>query len=187
MVSSTLPTSELEAPRTVTVWENGTALAFDFADCMKYHGTVFPGGVAHAFAALGSALPALAAQSPTGRVDRRSLQIRTPFSGPGARDVFELVTRAVTEERLKIISDLARPERGDTLARYVFEFSTEEATVTCVLRDEGIVVDEFIQLSSKPGKSEEELARVEVLKVEMRDRILSREPSQVYDLELPAH
>ena len=169
--------------RTLTVWEDGTELNFAFADCMKYHGPGFPGGVAHAFAALGRALPELAARIPGRRVERRGIRIRTPFGGPGARDAFELVTRAVTGDRYTVLPELARTERGSTLARYVFEISAADATVTCVLRDDGIVTDEFIALGAKPDKTEAELAHLEVLKAEMRDRILERNPAQVYDLE----
>ncbi|MCC9204979.1 hypothetical protein [Arthrobacter sp. zg-Y769] len=169
--------------RTLTVWEDRVQLDFTFADCMKYHGPGFPGGVAHAFAALGRALPELAARTPGGRVERREIRIRTPFGGPGARDAFELVTRAVTGDRYAVLPELARPERGNTLARYVFEISAGDATVTCVIRNDGIVADEFIELTAKPDKTAAELAHLEVLKREMRDRILERDPAQVYDLE----
>lgn len=171
------------ADRTLRVWEDGVRLDFTFGDCMNYHGPGFPGGVAHAFAALGRALPELAGRTPDGRVDRRSIRVRTPFSGPGARDAFELVTRAVTGDRFLVLPELARPERGNTLARYVFEISVGEERVTSVIRNDGIVADEFIELTAKPGKTAEELAHLEVLKVEMRDRILSRDPAEVYDLE----
>ncbi|MCC3298062.1 hypothetical protein LOC59_00515 [Arthrobacter sp. zg-Y916] len=171
-----------DADRTVTVWEDGVQLDFTFADCMRYHGPGFPGGVAHAFAVLGRALPELAARA-GGRVERRQIRIRTAFPGPGGRDAIELVTRAVTGERFEVVPELARPERGNTLARYVFEISAGNATVTCVLRDDGIVADEFIELGAKPDKTEAELAHLEVLKAEMRDRILERDPAMVYDLE----
>lgn len=171
------------ADRSVTLWENGVAHSFTFADCMRYHGPEFPGGVAHAFAALGRAIPALEARLESGRVDRRELRIRTPFGGPGARDAFELMTRAVTGERYEIVPELARPERGTTLQRYVFEFRVGDVTVTSVIRDRDIVVPEFIELTARPGKGEAELARLEVLKREMRDRILGGLPEEVYDLE----
>ncbi|MDN3481989.1 hypothetical protein QMA10_08630 [Arthrobacter sp. APC 3897] len=177
------PTPIPNPARTLTVWEDGVQLDFTFEDCMKYHGPGFPGGVAHAFAALGRALPELAARSRNGRVERRDIRVRTPFAGPGARDVFELVTRAVTGERYAVLPELARPERGNTLARYVFELSIPEAAVTCVLRDDGIVADEFIELTAKPDKTAAELAHLEGLKLQMRDRILKREPARVYDLE----
>lgn len=177
------PTPIPNPERTLTVWEDGVQLDFTFADAMNYHGPGYPGGVAHAFAALGRALPELAARIPGGRVERRDLRIRTPFSGPGGRDTFELVSRAVTGERFEVVADLARPERGNTLARYVFEISQGNETVTCVLRDEQIVADEFIELGAKPEKTAAELAHLEVLKVQMRDRILGRTPAEVYDLE----
>ena len=177
------PTPVPHPDRTLTVWEDGVELTFTFADCMKYHGPGFPGGVAHAFAALGRALPVLAASSAGGRVERRDITVRTPFGGPGARDTFELVTRAVTENRYNVLPELARTERGNTLARYVFELSTGDATVTCVLRNDGIVADEFIELTGKPDKTAAELAHLEVLKLQMRDRILERDPAAVYDAE----
>lgn len=169
--------------RTLTLWEDGVQLSFTFDDCMRYHGPGFPGGVAHAFAALGRALPELAARTPGGRVERRGIRVRTPFAGPGARDAFELVTRAVTGDRYAVLPELARPERGNTLARYVFEVSAGDARVTCIIRDEGIVAAEFIDLTAKPDKTAAELAHLEDLKVEMRDRILERDPAMVYDLE----
>ncbi|MCC3264667.1 hypothetical protein [Arthrobacter gengyunqii] len=178
-----VPTPIPNPARTLTLWEDGVQLDFTFADCMKYHGPGFPGGVAHAFAALGRALPELAARSANGRVERRDIRVRTPFAGPGARDAFELVTRAVTGDRYSVLPELARPERGNTLARYVFEVSSGEAQVTCVLLDDGIVTDEFIELTAKPDKAAAELAHLEVLKIEMRDRILERDPVRVYGLE----
>ncbi|WAP50788.1 hypothetical protein OL239_12325 [Arthrobacter sp. ATA002] len=177
------PTPVPNAGRALTVWEDGVRLDFTFDDCMKYHGPGFPGGVAHAFAALGRALPELAARTPGGRVERRGIRVRTPFGGPGARDAFELVTRAVTGNRYAVLPELAHPERGNTLARYVFELSAGDARVTCVLRDDGIVADEFIELTARPDKTAAELAHLEVLKVQMRDRILERDPDRVYDVE----
>lgn len=177
------PTAAPNPDRTVQIDDDGVALSFTFADCMNYHGPGFPGGVAHAFAVLGRALPELAARSANGRLDRRDLTIRTSFGGPGARDAFELITRAVTGDRFQVVPELARTERGTTLARYVFELSAGDATVTCVLRNDGIVADEFIALGAQPEKTDAELAHLEVLKVEMRDRILGRTPELVYDLE----
>ena len=150
---------------------------------MKYHGPRLPGGVAHAFATLGRALPELASRIPDGRVERRNIRIRTPFGGPGARDAFELVTRAATGDRYSALPEPARPERSNTVARCVFELSAGDARVTCVLRDDGIVADEVIELTAKPDKTAVELAHLEDLKVQMRDRILERDPALVYNVE----
>ena len=63
---------------------------------MRYHGPGSPGGVAHGFKVLERALPLLA---PEGLCERREIVVETAFGGPGARDAFELVTRAVTGDR----------------------------------------------------------------------------------------
>ncbi len=172
--------------RSLTVWDGGEQLRYTFADCMRYHGPEFPGGVAHAFAALARALPELAARTAGGKVDRRSVRVRTPFAGPGARDTFELVTRAVSGGRYEVLPELARPERGAALSRYLFEVSAGEAQVTCVLREDGVVTTEYLALSERAGKSVEELAQLAELEAEMRERVLSGAPAEVYALEYSA-
>ena len=76
---------------------------------MRYHGPSSPGGAAHAFKVLERALPLLDPDAPC---ERREIVVETAFGGPGARDVFEMVTRAVTGERFRVDPALARPERG---------------------------------------------------------------------------
>ena len=55
---------------------------------------------------------ALALLDPSGSVERREVVVDTAFGGPGARDAFELVMRAVTGERYRVDPALARPELG---------------------------------------------------------------------------
>lgn len=169
--------------RTLTVWDGDEQLRYSFADCMRYHGPEFPGGVAHAFAALARALPELAARTPGGKVDRRSVHVRTPFAGPGARDTFELVTRAASSGRYEVVPELARPERGATLARYLFEVSAGEAHVTCVLREDGVIDPEYLELSERAEKTLAELEQLEALEAEMRERVLAGAPAEIYRLE----
>jgi len=97
----------------LSVVEGGTPLAYTFDDLMKYHGPNAPGGVAHAFTVLQRALPLLGGGAP---VERREVEIATAHGGPGVRDAFEVVTRAVTGGRYTVDAALARPERGSTLA-----------------------------------------------------------------------
>jgi hypothetical protein len=52
--------------------------------------------VADAFKAMQRALPIL---DPNGPVERRQITVHTAFRGPGGRDAFEMVTRAVTGDR----------------------------------------------------------------------------------------
>ena len=94
---------------TIVVQERGRTIAYSFDDMLKYHGPGSPGGVANAFKVLQRALPQLSPGEPP---QRREIFVRTSFGGPGARDGFEAVTRAVSGERFAVDPALARPERG---------------------------------------------------------------------------
>jgi hypothetical protein len=161
----------------ISVIDQGVPIAFSFQDLMKYHGPGSPGGVAHAFKVLERALPLL---EPGGPPERREITIRTAFGGPGARDAFELVTRAVTEDRYVVDPALARPERGTTLERFVFRLGYRGRTVTLVVR-EGFVTDEFIALARRDARTEEDERRLDVLRREMADRVMAPPAIEVYD------
>lgn len=161
------------------VVDQGEMLRFEIADLMRYHGPGFPGGVAHAYKVLERALPLLGEDGPA---ERREITVATPFAGPGARDAFELVTRAVTEGRYLVDPALARAERGVTLERYVFTLGCRGREVTLVVR-EGYVTEEFVALGRTADRSPEQEARLCVLKAEMAARLLARPAKEVYDLE----
>jgi hypothetical protein len=163
----------------LTVVDHGQSIAFGFDDLLRYHGPRSPGGVAHAFKVLERALPLLA---PEGAAERREIAIQTAFGGPGARDAFELVTRAVTDGRYVVDPALARPERGRALERFVFRLAYRRRVVTLVLRD-GYVTDEFIDLARREGRSDDEEARLDVLKRAMAERVTAAPATEVYDVE----
>jgi hypothetical protein len=155
----------------------GTPASFTFEDMLRYHGRGSPGGVAHAFKVLERALPLLAPDAPP---ERRELVVRTAFGGPGARDGFELVTRAVTEGRYTVDAALARPERGRTLERFVFELGYRDRTVTLIAR-EGSVPDELIALARTPQRSAEQESRFAAVKREMAEHVMASAAADVYD------
>ena len=163
---------------TIEVQERGRTIAYSFDDMMKYHGPGSPGGVAVAFKVLQRAFGLL---SPDGPPPRREIAIRTAFGGPGARDGFEAVTRAVSGERFAVDPDLARQQRGRVLERFVFEVSLGARGVTLLLR-EGFVTEEFIDLARKDGRSEQEEAHLDVLKAQLAERVMGAGASDVYDL-----
>jgi hypothetical protein len=166
----------------LTVVDQGQELGFAFADLMRYHGPHSPGGVAHAYKVLEAALPLLADGRPC---ERRALVIRTAFGGPGARDGFELVTRAVTEGRYTVDPALARPALGRARERFVFEIAHGAATATLVLRD-GHVSDEFIDLARAAQRTPEQEARLTALKQDMARRLTALSAHEVYDATLEA-
>jgi hypothetical protein len=163
----------------LTVLDAGTAISFAFEDLLRYHGPGSPGGVAHAFKVLERALPLL---SPDGPPERRELTVRTAFGGPGARDGFELVTRAVTEGRYVVDPALARPERGATLERFVFHLAFRGASVTLAVRA-GFVPDDLIALARLDARSPRQEERLTALKAEMAERVMARPADEVYDVD----
>ncbi|MEA2303979.1 MAG: hypothetical protein QOH43_1259 [Solirubrobacteraceae bacterium] len=163
---------------TIEVVERGRRITFTFADLLKYHGPGSPGGVAHAFKVIERALPLL---DPDGPCERREIVVATAFGGPGARDAFEMVTRAVTGDRFRVDPALARPERGRALERFVFRLSYRDRHAVLALR-EGFVSDEFIDLARTRERDADQERRLDVLKREMAERVMARPAREVYDV-----
>jgi hypothetical protein len=163
---------------TILVEERGQLLEFSYTDMLCYAGPYSPAGVANAFKVMQRAFAALSPNQPP---QRRSIVIRTPFAGPGARDGFEAVTRAVTDGRYTIDPDLARPDRGRLRQSFVFQVSTAGRTATLLLR-KGFVTAEFIDLASKSDRSQDDEARLNELKADLAERLLAAPAEDVYDL-----
>jgi hypothetical protein len=163
----------------LAVLDDGRPVTLSFAEAMAYHGGGSPGGVAHAFKVMERAFPLL---DPDGPVERREITIETAFGGPGARDAFELVTRAVTGERYRVDPALARPDLGRARERFVFRLGYRGRTVTLLVR-EGYVTDEFMALARRDKRGPDEECRLEVLKREMAGRVMAGAASAVYATE----
>ena len=161
---------------TIAVLHGDTRIEFSFEDMMRYHGPGSPGGVAHAFKVMERAFALLAPDEPP---QRREITLRTAFGGPGARDGFELVTRAVTQDRFTVDPALARSELGRTRERFVFEVGYRERSVTLLLR-EGFVSEEFIDLARTEGRSDEQEQRLDRLKQQMAERVMGSAAGDVY-------
>ncbi len=171
---------DLANPATLTVLDSGQAIEFTFEDLIRYHGRGSPGGVAHAFKVMEQGLRLL---DPAGPPERREITVTTAFGGPGARDAFECVTRAVTENRYAVDPSLARPELGSTRSRFIFRLGYRSRTATLVLRS-GFVTEEFLDLAGRETRTPQEEARLTQLKQEMAARVMSAAASDVYDATL---
>ncbi len=164
------------ADAAIEVGDGDRRLRCSFEDMMRYHGGGSPGGVAHAFKVMQRGFPLL----DSGEVPQRhEIAVATAFAGPGARDAFEFVTRAVTDGRYVVQAELAREERGLALERFVFVLRYRGQVVTLALR-EGFVSDEFIHLARGERTPEQE-ARLTQLKQEMADRVMASPAAEVYD------
>ena len=161
------------------VVDRGRRIAFSLADVLDYHGPGSPGGAAHAFKVLERGLPLL---EPDGPCERREIVVETAFGGPGARDAFELVTRAVTGDRYRVDPALARPDRGRALERFVFRLGYHGRRLTLLLR-EGFVTEEFIDLARTEGRDAAQERRLDALKAQMAERVMARPAEEVYDVD----
>jgi hypothetical protein len=167
-----------EVDETILVQELGQLLEFSYTDMLCYAGPYSPAGVATAFKVMQRAFAALSPNQPP---QRRSVVIRTAFQGPGARDGFEAVTRAVTDGRYAVDLALARPNRGRLLQSFVFQISIAGRAATLLLRP-GFVTAEFIDLASKSDRNQAEEACLDQLKAELAQRLLAAPAEEVYDL-----
>jgi hypothetical protein len=145
---------------------------------MRYHGPGSPGGVANAFKVLQRAIEVL---SPDEAPQRRNIVVRTAFRGPGARDGFEAVTRAVTEGRYTVDRTLLRADRGRLLEDFVFEVGLGGSPVTLLLRD-GFVTEEFIDLARTEARTEAQERRLDELKAQLAQRVMATPAADVYEL-----
>jgi hypothetical protein len=162
----------------IQVEDGRRTIAFTFDDMMRYHGPHSPAGVAMAFKVMQRAFDQL---SPGVPPMRRSVAVRTAFRGPGARDGFEIVTRAVTEGRYTVDRSMLRSDRGRLLEDFVFELSIGELATTLLLR-EGFVTDAFIDLARIENRTAEQEARLDELKAELAQQVNASPATDVFDV-----
>lgn len=161
------------------VREREQRLTFTFDDLIRYHGGHSPAGVAMAFKVMQHAFAVL---TPDGPPDRRSIAVRTAFRGPGARDGFEAVTRAVSDGRYTVDRSLVRRDRGRLLEDFVFVVAAADRAVTLMLR-EGFVTDEFIELARTEVRTDSQEARLDSLKAQLAQRVMSMPAPDVFEVD----
>jgi hypothetical protein len=166
---------------TLTVLDDDETIGFSFDDIVKYHGRSSIGGAAHAFKAMERAFPLLSSDQPP---DRRRIVVESGFPGGGARDAFEMVTRAVTEDRFRVDPHLAGDQVPEAPGgRFFFRLHYGATVVDLALRD-GLVPDRFVEVACKESPSAAEAEHARRLKEEMAARLLSLPPEEVYDAVL---
>lgn len=167
---------------TLTILDHGDPITVSFEDLLKYHGRGYVGGVAHGFKVMERAFELL---SPSQPPERYGISIDTAFPGPGARDAFEMVTRAVTGGRYVVAPELAPIETlHSPKGQYFFRLGYQGRTVDLTLRP-GLVRDEFIELARRGAATPAEEERLVWLKQDMADRLMALPAAEVYDANLP--
>ena len=163
------------------VRDHGDLLRFTFDDLIRYSGRSSIGGVAHGFKVMEQALPLLGGGAAPDRVD---ISIESAFGGGGARDAFEMVTRAVTDGRFRFDADLAPEGPPSPMGQYFFQFSHRAGTVVQLTLRPGLVLDEFVDLARRGPANPAEEQRLATLKQQMADLLMSLPAAEVYDADL---
>jgi len=163
---------------TLVVLDHGESVTISFDDLLKYHGRSSIAGVAHAFKAMERALPLLSPDEPPERYD---LTVESGFPGGGARDAFEMVTRAVTGDRYQLAPDTAGTDAPEAPGgHFYFRLGYRGAAVDLVLRA-GLVPEDFVQVACRDNPTPAEAALAQRLKEEMAERLLGLPADEVYD------
>ncbi len=162
----------------LTVEERCRTITFTFDDMMRYHGPHSPAGVAMSFKVMQRAFRLLSAGGPP---DRRSITVHTAFRGPGARDGFEAVTRAVTDGRYVVDRTLVSSDLGRLREDFVFVVEVGGRTATLLLRD-GFVADEFIDLARTENRTDTQERRLDELKAQLAQQVIASPSDHVFDV-----
>lgn len=163
------------------VLDGGEVISISFDDLLRYHGRSSIAGVAHGFKVMQAAFPRLRPEHPPERSD---VDVETAFPGPGARDAFEMVTRAVTGGRFRVDTEMAGPDAPEAPeGRFFFRLHYQGTTVELTLLP-GHVTDEFIELVRQAEKSPAEEARLASLKEAQTDRLMSLAADDVYEARI---
>ncbi|MGH8994165.1 MAG: hypothetical protein ACRDYV_10085 [Acidimicrobiia bacterium] len=160
------------------ILDHGGLIAFSFDDPLKYHGRGAVGGVAHGFKVMERALPLLAGGEAPERTD---VSIESAFGGAGARDAFEMVTRAVTGGRYVYDPDLAPDAPASPIGCYFFRFRHHNGTAVELVLRPGLILDEFLDLATRGPATPAEEERLAWLKQDMADRLMGLPAAEVYD------
>lgn len=161
------------------VLDGQTLLSFTYDDMLRYSGPHSPAGVAMAFQAMRGAFPRL---HPGGVPRRREIWVDTAFRGPGGRDGFELVTRAVTGGRYTVTAELERAELGMASEQFVFRMRYGDVACTLAVRP-GLVTDEFVTMARKEDRSPAEEEQFTAMKQAMADQVLAATADRVFDID----
>lgn len=165
---------------TLDVLDGPTLVSLGFEDLVKYHGRASIGGLALGFKALERGLPLLAGGAPP---LRRRIEVQVAFDGPGSRDGFEMVTRAVTDNRYSVVPELAGPGAPEApQGHFVFRLVYEDAVVTLTLRP-GLVGEDFNVLVRRQDRTPAEEDMLVQMKEDLAARLLGLRADEVYSCD----
>lgn len=168
---------------TIRIRDGEDLIELTFAEVEKYHGQGSIGGAALGFQVLRAGLRALFPDAPPRRDE---IAIVTGHPGPGFRDAFELVTRAVTRDAYRV--DTSRPEgRYNPFHAHAYSWSIASAdgrAAELVLR-EGLIPLRFFELWDLVGQgvaTATDRQELNVVKRQVADEVLARPLGELFSV-----
>ncbi|WP_088156456.1 hypothetical protein [Achromobacter xylosoxidans] len=162
----------------VTAEEGPLPICFDAVQAYHGHGALAM--LALTFQGLRGALPKL--EQDGSPVPRKELSVISGHPGPGVRDAFEFVTRAVTRGCYAV--DLTLPEarysRGADKS-YSFHLRRGGRSVQGVLRP-GVLPPEFFDLLGNPAPDAQRVHAE--LRRDIAARVIAAEPATLFDFRV---
>ncbi|MDQ3897258.1 MAG: hypothetical protein M3326_08480 [Actinomycetota bacterium] len=163
---------------TLVVLDQGESISISFEDLLKYAGRSSIAGLAHAFKAMERAFPLLSPGEPP---ERSHITVESGFPGGGARDAFEMVTRAATGDRYRPAAEPVPAGAPEAPGGHFFFRLGYRGTVVEVVARAELVPNDFVRVACREAPAPAEAARAQQLKEEMAERLLSLPADEVYD------
>ncbi len=126
----------------IKIFNKPTDLIFGFDDLVKFHGTNSICGLTVSFKVMEAAWKEIWSVSPPRRED---LSVVSGFPGPGTRDGFEMVTRAVSRDTYRVIPDAKPGPLVSEAAKgaYFFQLCDDKQIIELGLKP-GMLPEDFI-------------------------------------------
>lgn len=136
----------------IEIADEASTLSFEFDDLVRYHGTRSICGLTVAYKAMEAAWGMLWPDAPPRRED---LSVASAFPGPGTRDGFEMVTRAVSRDTYRILTDVVPGPLIAEAAKgaYFFRLSDGRQVIELGLKPE-VVPDDFLSRRRQIARGE---------------------------------
>lgn len=169
----------------IAIKDHQDTIEISFEDVEKYHGQAAIAMVAVTFKALQGGFAALL---PYRLPQREELIINIGHPGPGVRDTFEMVTRAVTRGSFTV--DTARPKaRWSPYSElsYSFTIGLKDGREVELVLKEGVLPAAFFELSDRVRRavaSAAEQQELVDLKRAIVKQVLPRATSELFTVEL---
>lgn len=172
-----------EANPVITIMGEEEPIEIPFSAVAAFHGQAALAMLAVTFQAIGLALRTL---SPDRLPSRNEISVVSGHPGPGVRDSFEFVTRALTRGAYRVDRSLpeARLVAGSDIS-YSFRVTLNERTVEVALRRSALP-ERFFSLNFKPSRTSEDEIELSRLKRSIAGDVLAAHPDDLFDIRLYA-